>query len=182
MIGVAREDDARRIMEVLPKRMSKYGLTVHPEKTRLVRFAPPDAADSAPRNGSRPEPGHSTSWVSPTTGAEPGKARWVVNARRRRADSGGRSTGMRNGAEETDTDPIPKQYQTLRQKLRGHYAYYGITGQRGRLSAFRAGCDGLWRNWLCQPRSRRRMAWELTVIACERRYPLPPAGSSVRLV
>ena len=32
VIGVAREDDARRIMEVLPKRMSKYGLTVHPEK------------------------------------------------------------------------------------------------------------------------------------------------------
>ena len=38
VIGVAREDDARRIMDVLPKRMSKYGLTVHPEKTRLVRF------------------------------------------------------------------------------------------------------------------------------------------------
>ena len=44
VIGVAREDDARRIMEVLPKRMSKYGLTVHPEKTRLVRFQPPQAA------------------------------------------------------------------------------------------------------------------------------------------
>ena len=46
VIGVAREDDARRIMEVLPKRMSKYGLTVHPEKTRLVRFQPPQASDS----------------------------------------------------------------------------------------------------------------------------------------
>src|SRR3954454_12437507 len=43
VIGVAREDDARRIMDVLPKRMSKYGLTVHPEKTRLVRFRPADA-------------------------------------------------------------------------------------------------------------------------------------------
>ena len=43
VIGVAREDDARRIMDVLPKRMSKYGLTVHPEKTRLVRFQPPRA-------------------------------------------------------------------------------------------------------------------------------------------
>src|SRR5208337_1403582 len=46
VIGVAREDDARRIMEVLPKRMSKYGLTVHPQKTRLVRFQPPQADDS----------------------------------------------------------------------------------------------------------------------------------------
>src|SRR5271166_6501841 len=46
VIGVAREDDARRIMDVLPKRMSKYGLTVHPEKTRLVRFHPEDPDDS----------------------------------------------------------------------------------------------------------------------------------------
>ena len=43
VIGVAREDDARRVLDVLPKRMSKYGLTVHPEKTRLVRFAPCEA-------------------------------------------------------------------------------------------------------------------------------------------
>ena len=50
VIGVAREDDARRIMEVLPKRMSKYGLTVHPEKTRLVRFHPADATDSAAKD------------------------------------------------------------------------------------------------------------------------------------
>ena len=55
VIGVAREDDARRIMDVLPKRMSKYGLTVHPEKTRLIRFEPEDphgsetpAGDSSP--------------------------------------------------------------------------------------------------------------------------------------
>src|SRR5437763_1360514 len=47
LIGVAREDDAERIMNVLPKRMSKYGSTIHPEKTRLVRFQPPDDADSA---------------------------------------------------------------------------------------------------------------------------------------
>jgi len=47
VIGVAREDDARRILEVLPKRMSKYGLTVHPEKTRLVRFQPCPDDDSA---------------------------------------------------------------------------------------------------------------------------------------
>ena len=40
VIGVAREHDAKRIMDVLPKRMSKYGLTVHPEKTRLVQFEP----------------------------------------------------------------------------------------------------------------------------------------------
>ena len=56
VIGVAREDDARRIMEVLPKRMSKYGLTVHPEKTRLVRFQPPEADDSDTEGREPPDP------------------------------------------------------------------------------------------------------------------------------
>ena len=74
VIGVAREDDARRILEVLPKRMSKYGLTVHPEKTRLVRFTPPEDDDSAPTARNPPNRGPSTFWDSPITGAEPGKA------------------------------------------------------------------------------------------------------------
>ena len=56
VIGVAREDDARRIMDVLPKRMSKYGLTVHPEKTRVVRFQPPQADDSETEERDPPEP------------------------------------------------------------------------------------------------------------------------------
>src|SRR6516165_12419321 len=56
VIGVAREDDARRILEVLPKRMSKYGLTVHPEKTRLVRFEPPEDDDSMPTARKSSEP------------------------------------------------------------------------------------------------------------------------------
>ena len=52
VIGAAREEDARRIMEVLPKRMSKYGLTVHPEKTRLIRFQPEEPHDpEAPVKG-----------------------------------------------------------------------------------------------------------------------------------
>ncbi len=45
VICFEREEDARRVMEVLPKRMEKYGLTLHPEKTRLVEFRPPRPED-----------------------------------------------------------------------------------------------------------------------------------------
>ena len=74
VIGVAREDDARRIMEVLPKRMSKYGLTVHPEKTRLIRFHPDGSTTPKRRQGIPPRRRHSTSWASPITGASHGQA------------------------------------------------------------------------------------------------------------
>jgi hypothetical protein len=39
---LANEADARRVLEVLPKRFSKYGLTLHPQKTRLVEFQRPN--------------------------------------------------------------------------------------------------------------------------------------------
>ncbi|HXH28009.1 MAG TPA: group II intron reverse transcriptase/maturase, partial [Candidatus Polarisedimenticolia bacterium] len=41
-------DDARRVHEVLPKRFAKYGLTLHPVKTKLVDFRRPDKSESRP--------------------------------------------------------------------------------------------------------------------------------------
>ena len=41
VILFTQEDDARRVMEVLPKRFGKYGLTLHPDKTRLIPFRRP---------------------------------------------------------------------------------------------------------------------------------------------
>ncbi len=46
VLGFATEEDARRVMEVLPKRFGRYGLTIHPEKTRVVRFVKPDNTNS----------------------------------------------------------------------------------------------------------------------------------------
>ena len=87
MIGAARKDDARRIMDVLPKRMSKYGLTVHPEKTRVVRFSRPRPRTPQPRNGTHPNRRHSTFWDLPITGDNLSEAHGWSNGRRQRADS-----------------------------------------------------------------------------------------------
>ena len=52
VLGFAREDDVRRVLAVLPKRFGKFGLTLHPDKTRLVDFR-------RPRRDSKPTPGQS---------------------------------------------------------------------------------------------------------------------------
>jgi retron-type reverse transcriptase len=49
VIGFTREEDARRVMAVLPQRFGKYGLTVHPDKTQLLLFRPPRCRGSATR-------------------------------------------------------------------------------------------------------------------------------------
>jgi len=174
VIGTAREDDARRIMEVLPKRMSKYGLTVHPEKTRLVRFEPLQADDSETEERDPPEPrtfdflGFTHYWGRSQRGA------WVVkrktaNSRLKRA-----LHALSEWCRKNLHAPIKEQHQKLMQKLRGHYGYYGIIGNFNSLQEFREGARRIWRRKL----SRRRRDGDVTwaeFLRLEKRYSLPRA-------
>src|SRR4029450_8561701 len=56
VIGLTGEADARRVMEVPPKRFGKFGLSIHPDRTRLVPFARPQEQKGrgAPGRGHRP--------------------------------------------------------------------------------------------------------------------------------
>ena len=57
VMGFACEEDARRVLDVLPKRFGKYGLTIHPDKTRLVPFLRPDRVPVTPDGRSGPQAG-----------------------------------------------------------------------------------------------------------------------------
>ena len=152
VIGVAREDDARRIMEVLPKRMSKYGLTVHPEKTRLVRFQPPQTDSSDTEGRDPPEPrtfdflGFTHYWGRSLRGA------WVVKRKTAKSRLKRALAALSEWCRKHLHLPIKEQHQKLTQKLRGHYGYYGITGNFSSLQDFREAVRRIWRRWL----SRRR--------------------------
>src|SRR5262249_51983048 len=116
LIGVAREDDARRIMDVLPKRMSKFGLTVHPEKTRLVGFCPPDAADSATQEKGPPSPatfdflGFTHYWGRSRQGA------WVVKRKTAKSRFKRALQALSAWCRENLHQPIAVQHQKLSQK------------------------------------------------------------------
>ena len=92
----SRGDDARRIFEVLPKRFGKYGLSLHPEKTRLVDFRRKDRA-------TRPAPRPSTSSASHTTGEPPCVARGSSSSERRRTASAARYAESGSGVVSTGT-------------------------------------------------------------------------------
>ena len=70
--------------------------------------------------------------------------------------------------------PVIVQHHTLKQKLQGHYGYYGITGNFFSLQEFLEGARTIWKRWL----SRRRRAGEMTwteFLLLEQRYRLPKA-------
>ncbi len=172
VIGLTREDDARRVMEVLPKRFEKYGLTVHPDKTRLIKFQSP-STDKLPSESPDERPGTFDLLGFTHYWGRSRKGNWVV----KRKTSASRFTrAVRTMAQWCRLhrhDSIVAQHHTLCQKLRGHNAYYGITGNSTSLSRFREEVKLVWRKWLRRRKRGDRGAWTWfnRVLA---RYPLPP--------
>jgi group II intron reverse transcriptase/maturase len=174
VIGVAREHDAQRIMDVLPKRMSKYGLTVHPEKTRLVRFQPPQADDSEPEERDPPEPrtfdflGFTHYWGRSQRGV------WVVKRKTAKNRLNRALTALSEWCRKNLHLSIREQHQKLTEKLRGHYGYYGIIGNFYSLLEFREEARGIWRRRLSRRRRGKPMTWS-RFARLEERYSLPRA-------
>ncbi len=72
---------------------------------------------------------------------------------------------------------LSEQQQKLNEKLRGHYAYYGVTGNSGALSRFRWEVDRCWRKWLDRRNRERSMTWDVFRRLLQR-YPLAPVRTS----
>lgn len=175
VIAFALETDARRVFEVLPKRFEKFGLTIHPEKTRLVRFNRPrrDSTGKGQDNqggtpGSFVLLGFTHLWSRSLRG------NWVI--KRRTASSRFRRALRRidEWCRRYRHLPIKEQHRQLSLKLHGHYGYYGITGNSYAIGRFQWWVGRTWRRWLNRRSQRARMPWDKFNRLLER-YALPPA-------
>lgn len=170
VLGFTREDDARRVMEVLPKRFGRFGLTIHPEKTRLVEFCPPDVRKT-PGEGTFDYLGFTHYWGKSGWGNSRGS--WVI----KRRTSGKRMRRATNAiwqwCREARQDPVGAQHRTLKAKVIGHIQYYGVRGNFLQLEHFTRVVRKTWRYWL----NRRGNREPLTFDRFEKllhRLPLPP--------
>ena len=169
------ERDARRVFDVLPKRLAKYGLTLHPEKTRLVDFRRPDRRVSASphTNGdARPRPdtfdllGFTHYWAKSRNGY------WVV--KQKTATDRFRRTLKRIAVwcRYHRHEPVREQWAALRRRLLGHFGYFGITGNFKALRNLRYRVIAVWRKWLSRRSQRAWISWEV-MMKLVARYPLP---------
>jgi RNA-directed DNA polymerase len=165
----SREEDARRVAEVLPKRCAKYGLSLHPEKTRLIAFRRPgsytwenDGADTFDFLGFTHYWGQSRRQC-PVVKCKTARDRFTRSLR-----------AFRHWCRIHRHLPLAEQQRVLRQKLMGHDAYYGITGNAAALERLRHEVRRSWQKWLNRRSHRARMNWQRFQRVLER-YPLPPA-------
>lgn len=163
-----REEDARRVLAVLAKRFAKYGLRLHPEKTRLVDFRSPPRAG---RGGSQRERSFELLGFTHFWGRSR-KGRWVVQRKtaKDRFSRALREVGRWCRAHRHWC--VAEQRSALSRKLHGHYAYYGITGNARALVRFLGEVRRLWRKWLNRRSWRAGMTWE-RFARLYQRYPLP---------
>jgi RNA-directed DNA polymerase len=167
----SRLADAQRVMDVLPKRFGKYGLRLHPEKTRLCDFRSPKRHDAEPPSGSGTRGTFGmlgmTHYWGPSRKGRP--------AVKRKTSSKSMSRALRRIGEWCRFNrhqPIKEQHAALVKKVRGHYAYFGVTGNLQALSNFAWVTMRIWRGWLSRRGNRRHMRWERFAQLLTR-YPLP---------
>jgi group II intron reverse transcriptase/maturase len=164
----ARKLDAERVFEVLPKRFGKYGLVLHPDKTRLVPFRRPDRDDRIGSDG----PGTFDLLGFTHYWGMSRKGNWVV--KRRTAKSRLSRTLRRIGewCRRHRHDDVESQHRALVQKLRGHYAYFGVTSNGASIARVWYETTKLWRKWLCRRSQKGFVTWEKMLRLLER-FPLP---------
>jgi group II intron reverse transcriptase/maturase len=147
VLGFSDEEDARRVLAVLPKRFGKYGLALHPEKTRLIDFRSPQRRDST---GPADQPQQRTFDLLGFTHywAKSRRGYWVIKQKTAKDRLTRAITRITLWCREHRHRPVGEQHRELVQKLRGHYGYYGITGNSYALSRFLHEVKRRWCYWL----------------------------------
>jgi group II intron reverse transcriptase/maturase len=151
------EQDAARVVEALAKRLARFGLRLHPEKSRLVRFQrPPRGAQPSrqERPGTFDLLGFTHYWGMARNGS------WAL---KRKTSKDRIRRSLKRVAEWCRLHrhyPRPWQHAQLSLKLRGYYDYYGISGNFEALKTFQQRLISIWKKWLNRRSQRKTVTWE----------------------
>jgi group II intron reverse transcriptase/maturase len=155
VIGCELASDAGRIMEVLPRRFGRYGLTIHPEKTKLVKFGrPPKNEQSGPKNETFDYLGFTHYWAKSRRGY------WVIKRKTAQKRQRRSIKSLWQWCKENRHLPVEEQHRMLSLKLRGHYQYYGVRNNYRQLEQVHQQAMKGWRYWLNRRDNQRKMIWD----------------------
>jgi RNA-directed DNA polymerase len=167
VMGFEYEEDARRVRDVLFKRLEKYGLTAHAKKTRLVKFTRPQKGAKKDRtNETFDFLGFTHYW------AKSRKGYWVVKRRTIRKRLRRAISRFSQWCQFNRHMSVKEQWQKLSQKLRGYYQYYGIRGNYESLFWVYRKLKEAWRRWLGRRSEKGYLTWKKFQKICAR-FSLP---------
>lgn len=169
VLGFEVEEDARRVMEVLPRRLEGFGLAIQEAKTRKIDFRRPGrpGGEDDRKRASFNFLGFTHYW------GKSRKGRWVVQRKTARDRLSRSLRAVAQWCRAHRHDPVREQHAALKAKLRGHYSYYGITGNSRALAVFAEVVRCTWRKWLNRRNRTPALTWDRFNRLLEW-YSLPP--------
>ena len=157
IMGFEHEADAQRLLTDLRQRLAKFGLELHPDKTRLVEFGPRAARSRAARGLGKPETFDFLGFThicGKTRTGHFGLRRFTISKR------------LRAKLREVKTElmkrrhlPIPEQGRWLASVVRGHLAYYAVPGNFAAAKALRDQAIRYWHRALRRRSQHGRLTW-----------------------
>lgn len=150
VIGFENEEDAIRVNKVLPKRMQRYGLTIHPEKSQLIKFVPDDKKSKPTFDFL----GFTHYWAKSQKGYK------VIKRRTSKKKMHKVIQNLRECCKENRHLKLKDQYKLLSSKLRGLYQYYGIRGNFLALKKMYLDVKFSWYKWLNRRSQRNSYTWK----------------------
>jgi len=167
VMGFSLKGEAERVFKVLPKRFERYGLSIHPDKSRMVQFSRPYwKRGKGP--GSFAFLGFTHYWAKTLKGG------WTIKRKTQSKRLSRFMSGIGEWCKEHRHEPIADQHRTLSSKLRGHYQYYGVRGNFKMLEVVYEHTREAWKKWLSRRNSMNPMSWDKFMVAVEQQFVLPP--------
>lgn len=166
VMGFSVKKDAERVFGVLPKRFERFGLSIHPEKSRMVQFSRPYWKQGK-GPGSFAFLGFTHYWAKTRSGG------WTIKRKTQSKRLSRFLSGIGDWCKEHLHEPLAEQHRSLSAKLRGHYQYYGVRGNYKMLEVAYEHTRMMWKKWLRRRNSMNRMSWERFAEQVERTLALP---------
>ena len=175
VIGFEFEDDAQRVMAELGERLERFGLALHPDKTRLIPFRRPPAGQ---KGGKGPATfdflGFTLYW------ARSSKGRWGMFCKTRSASLRRAIQSVYQWCRRHRHHSVKDQHAALTRRIQGHFNYFGVSGNFRRLLLVVDEAKRSWYKWLCRRSQRTRLTWERFTDLL-RDFPLPRPRITVRI-
>jgi len=157
IVGFEHRDDAERFLAELRERFAKFGLELHPDKTRLIEFGRNAARTRSVRGAGKPETFDFLGLTHICARSKTGRfwLKRITIKKRMRA----KLTAVKVEMRRRRHLPIPVQGAWLASVVRGHQAYYAVPGNYEAVNEFRTQIARAWLKALRRRSQRHRLTW-----------------------
>ncbi|HEX2572322.1 MAG TPA: group II intron reverse transcriptase/maturase [Polyangia bacterium] len=175
VIGFEKEEDAKRVMAVLAKRFERYGLRLHPDKTRLLPFGrPPRGSSSGKGPATFDFLGFTFYWRRARGG------HWIPGLKTRVGRFRRFTRAVADWCRRHRHQPVKEQHAGLTRRINGHFNYYGVNGNGPTLRRVIRKASRAWHKWLNRRSQRSRLNWT-RFNDLLRSFPLPTVRIRVQI-